>query len=103
MIRKLRLKEVKPLGRGHTAAELGTYPGLSVISETSLALSAPRASYVGHDLLILVPEVATVHCEAGPRGLPAGPTPQPEASVPANGAPGKGTSKPWHTWGGGVR
>lgn len=103
MIRKLRLKEVKPLGRSHTAAELGTYPGLSVISENGLARSAPRASYVGHDLLIPVPEVATVRCVAGPRGLPAGPAPQPAASVPANGHLGRGTSEPWHTWGGGVR
>lgn len=54
-------------------------------SKTSLASTAPKASYVGHDLLISVPKMV-----AGPSGVPAGSTPQCAASAPAKGAPGRG-------------
>lgn len=57
-------------------------------SKTSLASTASKASYVGHDLLISVSKMVS-----GPSGVPAGPTPQRAASAPANGAPGRGDQK----------
>lgn len=57
-------------------------------SKTSLASAAPKASYVGHDLLISVPKMV-----AGPSGVPAGSTPQCAASALVKRAPGRGNQK----------
>lgn len=86
-----------------TSHRAGYIPGLTVILKTSLASTAPRAAYVGHDLLIPAPGVSPVHSVADPRWEPVGPTPQPVALPHPREHLGGRNQGPCTIWGEGVR